>query len=194
MVVNNAGFGSYLQFDQIEWERYAALIQVNMTSLTHLCHLFVPVMKARRRGRIMNVASLGAYLPCPTFAVYAASKAYVRNMTEALDFELKGSGVRAICVSPGGTQTEFLEHAQQKLKPGASLFMMSAERCARIAVRKMLAGRRNVVTGFMNSLSTVLMRFVPRGLYAWLGYVSMAGAVESTATLTTPSAPPKLGA
>lgn len=181
VLVNNAGFGSYLQFDQIEWERYAALIQVNMSSLTHLCHLFVPVMKGRRRGRIMNVASLGAYLPCPTFAVYAASKAYVRNMTEALDFELKGSGVRAICVSPGGTQTEFLEHAQQKLKPGASLFMMSPQRCAQIAVKKMLAGRRNVVAGFMNTLTAVLLRFVPRGLYAWLGYVSMAGAVESTA-------------
>lgn len=179
VLINNAGFGAYLPFTDTSWERYAGMIQVNMTSLTHLCWLFIPKMKERKRGWVMNVASVGAYLPCPTFAVYAASKAYVRNMTEAIDFELKGSGVNAICVNPGGTSTEFLDHANQKLKPGASLAMMSAQRCAAIGVRKMLAGRRNVVTGYMNSFAMFLMRFVPRAMYAWIGYMSLAMGVES---------------
>lgn len=179
VLINNAGFGAYLPFRDTSWERYAGMIQVNMTALTHLCWLYVAKLKERKRGWIMNVASVGAYLPCPTFAVYAASKAYVRNMTEALDFELKKTGVQAISVCPGGTTTEFLDHANQKLKPGASLAMMSAERCAKIAVRKMLAGRRNVVTGFMNSLAMFALRFVPRAMYAWLGYISLAMGVES---------------
>ncbi|MBL4845329.1 MAG: SDR family oxidoreductase [Planctomycetes bacterium] len=179
LLVNNAGFGAYLPFSDTSWERYEGMIRVNMTSLTHLCWLFLPNMKARRRGWIMNVASMGAYLPCPTFAVYAASKAYVRNVTEAIDFELKGTGVHAISICPGGTTTEFLDHANQRLKPGASLAMMSAERCAKISVRKMLAGRRNVVTGYLNSFLMFALRFFPRGMYAFFGHVSLALGVES---------------
>ncbi len=196
MLVNNAGFGAYDDFVAIPWERHAAMLQVNVVALSQLSHLFLPKMIERRCGHLMNVASIGAYLPCPTFGAYAASKAYVRNVTEAIDYELKGTGVRAISVCPGGTTTEFLDHANQQLKPGASAFMMTAERCARIAVRKMLAGRRNVITGFLNALSMWALRFVPRGLYAWLGAVSMGAAVEkkprAPALPGPPASPPAL--
>lgn len=190
VLVNNAGFGAYDDFVAIPWERHAAMLQVNVVALTQLSHLFLPKMIERRHGHLMNVASIGAYLPCPTFGAYAASKAYVRNLTEAIDYELRGTGVRAISVCPGGTSTEFLDHANQKLKPGASVFMMSPERCARIAVKKMLAGRRNVVTGLLNSLSMWALRFVPRALYAWLGAVSMGATVEKARPLPGPAAPP----
>lgn len=178
VLVNNAGFGAYDDFVAIPWERHAAMLQVNVVALTQLSHLFLPKMIERRCGHLMNVASIGAYLPCPTFGAYAASKAYVRNVTEAIDYELKGTGVRAISVCPGGTSTEFLDQANQKLKAGAGVFMMTAERCARIAVKKMLAGRRNVVTGLFNALGMWALRLVPRALYAWLGSVSMGAAVE----------------
>jgi uncharacterized protein len=195
VLVNNAGFGHYDDFVTISWERTAGMLQVNIVALTQLTHLFLPKMIARRHGHVMNVASIGAYLPCPTFGVYAATKAYVRNVTEAIDYELKGTGVRAISVCPGGTSTGFLEAAHQELKPGASLAMMSAERCARIAVKKMLAGRRNVITGLLNALSMWALRFVPRGMYAWIGAVSMGAAVEKKApALPGPAAggPPAL--
>lgn len=178
VLVNNAGLGVYQDFLDEAWPRYDVMLTVNIDALTHLCRLFLPKMVERRHGHVMNVASMGAYMPCPSFAVYAATKAYVRNFTEALDYELKGTGVRAISVCPGGTSTEFLEHADQKLKSGADLFMMSAERCAHIAVKKMLRGRRNVVTGWMNVLSCWLLRFVPRCCLPWLAAKSMSGAVE----------------
>jgi uncharacterized protein len=178
ILVNNAGFGSWESFLDVPWDVYQRVIQVNMTALTELTFRFLPGMRERGHGHVMNVASMGAYLPCPNFAVYAATKAYVRNLTEAVDYEVKSSGVRCIAVCPGGTKTEFLETANQDLKAGAELFMMSAERCARIAVKKMLRGRRTVVTGFMNVLSVLLLRWLPRCLMPWFADVTMGGAVE----------------
>jgi short-subunit dehydrogenase len=178
VLVNNAGFGAYEEFVNIPWERYAGMLQVNVVALTRLSHLFLPGMIKRKHGHLMNVASMGAYMPVPTFAVYAATKAYVRNMTEAIDYELDGTGVHAISVCPGGTRTEFLDVSDQKLKSSGELAMMTAERCARIAVKKMLAGRRNVVTGFLNALSVFLMRFLPRPMIAWFAHIGMASAVE----------------
>ena len=187
VLINNAGLGAYENFVEIPWDRYALMLQVNVVTLTHLTHLFLPGMIKRKYGYVMNVASTGAYQPVPTFAVYAATKAFVRNMTEAVDYELKGTGVNAISVCPGGTKTEFLDAADQKLKGSADLAMMTAERCARIAVKKMLAGRRNVVTGFINALSAFLMRFLPRPMMAWAAHVAMATAVEKNPKKALPA-------
>jgi short-subunit dehydrogenase len=189
VLVNNAGFGAYLDFVDVDWDRYQGMLQVNVVALTQLMRLFAPSMIERRHGHIMNVASIGAYLPCPTFAVYAATKAYVRNLTEAFDYELKGTGVRAISVCPGPTTTEFMDHANQKLKSGSELAMMSAKRCANIGVNKMIAGRRNVVTGFLNALSMWLLRFVPRSWYPFFAKISMDMGVESTGPTKIAAAP-----
>lgn len=184
VLVNNAGFGAYDDFVAVPWAKTRGIIQVNLVALTELMHLFLPRMIARRHGRVMNVASMGAYMPTPTFAVYTSTKVYVRNLTEAVDFELKGTGVRAISVCPGGTTTEFLDAADQQLKGGmAKLAMMSAERCARISVRKMLAGRRNVVTGFLNALTCWLLRFIPRAWQPWLAWKTMSSAVDKKKAL-----------
>ena len=103
VLVNNAGFGAYEAVLGSTWEELDGMLELNVRALTHLTRLFAEAMVARGRGRIMNIASTGAYMACPDFAVYTAGKAYVRNFTEALDFELKGSGVRAIAICPGGT-------------------------------------------------------------------------------------------
>lgn len=178
ILVNNAGIGSWKAFVPTPWETTQNVLQVNAVSLTHLTHLFVPKMLERKRGRIMNVSSIGAYSPCPNFAVYTATKVYVRNFSESLDYELRGTGVRVTCVCPGGTTTEFLEVAGQKMKAGGQRMMMSADRCARIAVDKMLAGRRTVVTGFLNALGMWLLRLVPRNWMPWLAERSMATTVH----------------
>lgn len=185
VLVNNAGFGSYQKFVDTPWERLQEIIQVNAVTLTHLTRLFTPAMIERRHGHVMNVASIGAFIPTPYFGVYTATKAYVRDMTEALDFELAGTGVRACVVCPGGTATEFLDAADQKLKGGGEKYLMPAETCARIAVKKMLKGRRTIITGFMNALSMWALRFVPR---AWLPRISTMGM---SAAVEPPQSPPK---
>lgn len=178
ILVNNAGFGDYDDYIRIPWEKHAGMLQVNVVVLSELTHRFAARMVERGRGCIMNVASVGAYMPTPTFACYTASKAYVRNLTEAIDYELAGTGVRAMVLNPGGTHTEFLDVANQKLKGGADAFMMTAEQCADIGVRGMLAGKRNVVTGFFNQLTCFVMRLVPRRLQAHLAYQGMQTGVE----------------
>ncbi len=187
ILINNAGFGDYRYFLDVEWGRYADLIQLNIATLTALCHRFLPDMIERGHGHVMNIASVAAYLPSPSFAVYAASKAYVRNFTEALDSELKGTGVRAISVCPGGTRTEFLDRAGQKLKRSGELAMMSSARCARIAVDKMLSGRRNVVTGFINALSMFSVRFLPRAWMPAMAKLTMDAGVERVPTAALPA-------
>ena len=178
VLVNNAGLGDYESFLDASWERLQRMLELNVRALTHLMYLFAPKLVARGKGRVMNVASTGAYMPIPDFAVYAAGKAYVRNLTEAFDYELKGTGVRAIVVCPGGTHTEFLEHANQVAKPASSMAMMSAERCARISVKRMLRGRRLVVTGWVNVLAVTLIRFLPRRVVPWLADVLMRSGVS----------------
>ena len=180
VVINNAGIGSYDPFVDTPWDRLERTIQLNMVALTKMTRLFTPKMVERGFGHVMNVASIAAYTPTPLFAVYSATKAYVRHLTEALDTELEGTGVRAICVNPGGTTSEFTEQAGTEVTASGQRFMMSAQQCAEIAVEKMLAGRRNVVTGFMNALGMWFLRFLPRSLYPRLAHAAMSSSVQKT--------------
>lgn len=186
VLINNAGFGAFEHFAKIPWQRHAAMMQLNMVALTQLSWLYGRAMMERKRGNIMNISSIGAYSPCPDFAVYAATKAYVRNFSEAFDYELKGSGVRAIVVCPGGTRSEFAQVSDQKLKKTGEMAMMDASQCARIAVKKMLRGRRTVVTGFMNAVSMWLLRFLPRAWQPGLTQMVMRSAVEKASKAATP--------
>ncbi len=168
ILVNNAGFGTQRLFVDIPWELSLQQLQVNLLSLTELTYRFIRSMKKRGAGHVLNVSSIGAYLPCPQFATYAAGKAYVRNFTEALAYELEGTGVRACCLCPGGTATEFSEVAGQSLPKVVAMTMMSSERCARIGLAALFRGRRNIVSGLSNSFGMFLLRFVPRRLAAWI--------------------------
>jgi short-subunit dehydrogenase len=167
ILVNAAGFGAQARFDHIAWEKTAEQLQLNVVSLTELTRRFVEPMLARGRGHILNVASIGAYLPVPYFATYAAGKAYVRNFTEAVAAELRATGVRVCCLCPGATRTEFFEIAGQKVSRLVDASMMSPERCARIGLAALFAGRRNIVSGWGNSVLFWGLRFVPRRLVVW---------------------------
>jgi short-subunit dehydrogenase len=162
VLVNNAGFGVHERFADVAWDRTASQLQLNILSLTELTHRFVGAMIGRGRGWILNVASLGAYMPVPSYATYAARKAYVRNFTEALAYELRGTPVHVCCLNPGATATEFMNVAGHTLPRGASLVLMSPERCARIGLRALFAGRRNVVAGWSNIFATLFLRLLPR--------------------------------
>src|SRR5262245_5917651 len=107
MLVNNAGFGLYGPFLSGDLRGHSELMQVNMTALVQLTHLFAQPMVTRRTGRIMNVASTAAFQPGPLINVYYASKAFVHSFTYALAKELKGTGVTVTTLCPGTTHTEF---------------------------------------------------------------------------------------
>ena len=103
-LVNNAGFGNNGAFADHDLTRELDAVELNVKALTHLTGLVLPAMLARGSGRILNVASLAGFLPGPFMATYYASKAYVLSFTEALAYELRGSGitVTALCPGPDG--------------------------------------------------------------------------------------------
>jgi short-subunit dehydrogenase len=132
---------------------------LDVVALTHLTKLFARDMVKRGYGRMLQVASIGAYQPSPTYAAYSAAKSYVRSFSQALNFELRGSGVSSTVISPGITATEFLQVSGQKPTAYQRLMMMSSADVARIGVKAMLRGRYSVIPGFLNWL-TVLFTFV----------------------------------
>lgn len=180
LLINNAGFGVHGDFLAESWERQAAMLQVNVVTLTQLTHLLTPAMVQRGHGHVMNIASIGAFLPVPGFAAYSATKAYVRNFTEGLDAELRGTGVHAITVSPGGTITEFMQAAGDDFSKLGLMVSMSPGRCAQIAVTKMLRGRRGVVTGIFNSIGMWMLRFLPRRLMPFVGKHAMGMSLKGS--------------
>jgi hypothetical protein len=163
-LVNNAGFGSYGLFAEIELRQELDLLQVNVVALTHLTKLFLPGMLARGRGYVMNVASTAAFQPGPLMAVYYASKAYVLSFSEALSNECEGTGVRVSALCPGPTETGFVAAAgmgDSKLFDRAT---MDARTVAVAGYRGLLAGKPVVIPGFRNSLLARSIGFFPRGL------------------------------
>jgi short-subunit dehydrogenase len=173
VLVNNAGGGMHANFVDAAWDRIARQIQLNVVSLTELTHRFTKAMLARGRGHVLNVSSIGAYTPTPTYATYAAGKAFVRDFTEALAYELRRTPVRVCSLCPGGTVTEFHQAAGQEPSKLVRSTFMSAEDCAIIGLRALFGGRRNVVSGMINTLSVFFMRFLPRRLLVWVAARTM---------------------
>ncbi len=168
ILVNNAGFGTAERFLRTDWATLRQQIQLNITSLSELTWRFGRAMEARDEGWILNVASIGAYLPSPGYASYAAGKAYVRNFSEAVAYELRKSRVVVTCLCPGATRTEFMAVAGHELAGWQARSLMSAERCAKIGLRALFRGRRNVVAGFGNTFAMFLLRFLPRKTATWI--------------------------
>jgi short-subunit dehydrogenase len=165
VLVNDAGFGVYGPFAQTPLEKELAMIQVNVTALTHLTKLLLPPMLDRRRGRILNVASTAAFQPGPLMAVYYASKAYVLSFTEALANEVDGSGVTVTALCPGPTITEFQREAGvAQTRLFRSMLVMNAAEVARAGYEGMLRGKRIVIPGAANRFLVEALRVSPRRL------------------------------
>ncbi len=173
VLVNNAGLGLYGPFLDIPWEREEHMLRLDILALVQLTRLFVQDMRARGFGRVLLVSSIGAFQPTPLYASYSAAKAFVLSYGEALDYELRGSGVSCTVLAPGVTATEFLQVSGQKPTWYQRLMMMRSEDVARAGLRAMRARRSSVVPGVMNALGAFSMRFLPRRLAAAVAYRTM---------------------
>lgn len=161
VLVNNAGFGDLGPFAETELGKMLRMIQVNITALTELTGLFLPRMRERGRGAILNVGSVAGFQPGPFMAVYYATKAFVNSFSEALWSELRGSGITVTCLAPGRTASEFAAVAGFAKGGGPTADTRSV---AEAGVRAMKRGKRMVVTGFWNRVLLFAERFVPRGM------------------------------
>jgi short-subunit dehydrogenase len=162
-LVNNAGFGTVGLFHTLPVERELEQIALNVEALVELTGRLLPAMVRRRRGVVMNVASVGAYLPSPHMSTYTATKAFVLSFSEAIAVELRDTGVRVLCVCPGVTRTEFQERANVETGHVPGILQQSAEEVADEAVRAV--GRGSVVVnGRLNRAAVGLLKFVPHTL------------------------------
>jgi short-subunit dehydrogenase len=171
VLVNNAGFGDLGVFDRADWEKNERMIALNVTALTHLTHRVVRGMVARGRGGILNVSSGWGLTFGPGLSVYIGTKHFVTGFTEGLRLDLAGTGVRVTQVCPGPVATEFNDTVGNftgMSPPG--LVEISAERCARAAIRGLDRGRALVVPGLLIRLilflGTKTPRFILRLFYA----------------------------
>jgi len=162
VLVNNAGLGGVGRFDQMDPQRISDMLMINVVALTELTRLLVPGMVARRRGRVLLVASTASFQPGPRMAVYFATKSYVLGFGEALAYELRSTGVTVTTLCPGATATNFFKAAganEIALQPA-----MSASEVARIGYQGLKSGRRVVITGVLNRILALGGRYAPHSL------------------------------
>jgi short-subunit dehydrogenase len=165
-LVNCAGLGHTAPFESQRPEAIAAMIDVNVRALVELTRAFLPGMKRRGRGRIVNVASNAAFQPVPYLTVYAATKSFALSFSEGLAEELRGSGVRVQALCPGITATEFLDVAEtHRGLLVTRMPMMTAEQVVRASLDGLDRGKVRVVAGWPNRvLGFVVQRLAPRAL------------------------------
>jgi uncharacterized protein len=163
ILINNAGFGTHGEFAQTAEEEILGQIALNISALTELTRLLLPLMINRRSGRIMNIASTAGFQPGPLMAVYYATKAYVISFTEAIANELRDSGVTVTCFCPGATRTGFAKRAGiEKSRLFKSMAAMSAEKVALDGYRAVMEGRGIAISGAHNWIVAQSTRLAPR--------------------------------
>ena len=166
LVVNNAGFGTSGSFSAADPERLSREISLNINALTRISHEAVRQMQPRGRGYLLNVSSIASFQPGPDLAVYAATKAFVTSLTQALHEELRGSGIRVTALCPGLTHTEFqsISNTSGLESSFPEFAWMSADDVARDGLRAVAAGKAICVPGLVNKLLATVSTFTPRGI------------------------------
>lgn len=161
VLINNAGYGEHGAVVESDPMTFSNMIDLNINTLTALSTLYATEMKQRNSGKILNVASTAGYQPIPKMAVYAATKAYVLNFTEALHYELRNTGVSITVLCPGATATGFAKAAHMD---GNKLFeknAMSPERVAEAGYKGLMKNKMTVIPGFKNYILAFLANAIP---------------------------------
>lgn len=165
ILINNAGFGDFGFFSETSWDKEYEMIALNIVALTQLTKLYGQEMKLKGYGRIMNVASIAAFLPGPKMAIYYATKAYVLSFSEAIANEMADQGVTVTTLCPGPTESGFEKAAALE---ESGLFkkqkIATSRSVAEFGYKAMMKGKTVAIPGVMNWILTKLILLVPRGL------------------------------
>ena len=166
-LVNNAGIGLVGRGQDTPVDAQLRVVDLNVRAATELALRLLPEMVARRRGGLLNVASIGAFQGLPWLSTYGGSKAYVLGWSEALHVELRGTGVRCTCLCPGPVETGWFAAAQLD-SPPPRLLMQQAHAVARAGLRGYVRNRSHVMSGPVARAAAWLTRAAPRAVAARL--------------------------
>jgi len=167
MLINNAGYGLNGSLEDYTLQEHLDMMQVNITSVVELTYLFLPAMKKLSKAYIGNIASAAAYQAVPGLNIYAATKTFVLSFSRGLSYELRNTSVSVSCVCPGSTDTQFAQRANvvnEKALKLAKKFNMDPAEVASISIEGILAGKKEIVPGFVNKLAKVLANLLPDSL------------------------------
>lgn len=160
ILINNAGFGSFGRYVDVDWQRQKGLASVNMLAVMQLSYLFGKDMDRRGEGKIVNIASIASFQAGPYMAMYYASKAFVRSFSEALHEEMKSSGVSVTAICPGPVATNFEKNAQMMSSAMfTKLRVYTPEVVAAKSYRAIMNNKAVYVVGWPNKLLVFLTRF-----------------------------------
>lgn len=168
ILINNAGFGTTGSFTETDFITELNMISTNICAVHTLTKLFLPGMKEKNSGYILNVASIAGFMPGPQMATYHATKAYVLNFTQSIYEELNQEGydinISALC--PGPIKTAFIEKANVKFKTK----LMTPEYVAKYAIDKMFEGKYMIIPGISNKIIRILSKIIPDKLIGKIVY------------------------
>jgi short-subunit dehydrogenase len=162
ILVNNAGFNVYGNFINTDLEKELQMIEVMIASTTRLTKRFIKEMAALGCGKVLNICSTGSFTPGPLDAVYQASKAYMLSFSEALQEELRRTGVTVTALCPGATETEFARRANMSETRLFKGLTMSPASVAKIGYKATMKGKRCKIAGLFNKLLVLTIPFSPK--------------------------------
>ncbi len=166
VLVNDAGQGQYGLFVESDIHRLLEIIQLNVSSLTVLTHLFLKDMVTRNEGKILQLASIASELPGPWQAVYHATKAYVLHFTEGVIRELKGTNVTMTALQPGATDTDFFNKADMQESKILDTKLSNPVKVAKDGYEALMKGDDKVVSGFKNKAMVASSNVMPDTMIA----------------------------
>ena len=167
LLINNAGLGDLGPFDNAGWERLSPMLEVNVTALTHISYLLLPMLRAQSASGILNVSSVAGFFPLPGMAVYAATKAYVTSFSEALRMELAPEGIAVTALCPGPVPTEFFQVASREgetisaMDRTHSALTTSPAKVVRDALAGLEANRPGVIPNLLLAFLVRTVRLLP---------------------------------
>ncbi|MEZ7900719.1 MAG: short-subunit dehydrogenase [Urechidicola sp.] len=170
LLINNAGYGRWGEFTDFDLQDYNKMIQLNITTLTELCHLYVTDMEKRKNGGIINVGSTASFVPIPYGNVYSSTKAYVLMFSEALNYECREKGIHVMALCPGGTQSQFMAVATEKdievqkiaKKRTSSVSFQTSEEVAKECLDAYEKGKIYHIAGRSNRRNYALSKYLSR--------------------------------
>lgn len=163
ILINNAGYSMYGFYEKMEWSRQKDMIVVNALAPARLSHHYLQGMIKRNYGKILNVASTAGSYPTPFMSAYAAAKAFLIHLSEALALELKRKNITISCLLPGPTATDFWEVASAAKKVEKAIIGYdSAKQVAEFGIRLMEKGGLSGTPGWENKLKQIIKILMPK--------------------------------
>lgn len=180
LVVNNAGFGTSGMFHELDPDRLHDEIGLNIQALTRLSHAAMRTMRPRGRGFLLNVSSMASFQPAPKLAVYAATKAYVTNLTESLHEEARGTGVHVTALCPGLTRTEFqnVSNSESYASSYPAFAWLKVDDVAKSGLADVARGCALSIPGTLYKGMSIVTGVTPRGITRRLSSLVQRGGAQ----------------